>query len=240
MVVQYLSVCPLRGRDYVRALLPSLCAHSDRSARTVAQLLRDGAGWADEADAVLRARGMWWLARSLPPGVARSSEGDDARRDALQGSTLAKAAWFFQEAGDRARVSALLEASLSRCCWAVAAATQAFAGLGIHPAACGPYKALLPTLLDESRSQEDRLLELECALVEAAELLQAVDLDDNRVVDAVLHRCYRTLDTYVGAVQARFAPQPSAGVLRAAAARLAGLITEKSDFPTLPMRCGRS
>lgn len=235
MVVQYLAVCPLRGRDYVRALIPAMCAHTDRSARAVARLLRESAGWADEADAVLRARGMWWVARSPPPPAASPAEHSEGARSELRHeSTLAKAAVFFLAAGDLARVSALLEASLSRCMWAVAAASQAFTGLGIRPTAWGPYRERLSL---QSRGPEDRLLELECALLEAGELLLAASPDEHTAHDKVFSCCYRCLDTYVGAVQSRFEPQSTVAGLRAAASRLAGLITKEDEGgPALPMR----
>lgn len=230
MVVQYLAVCPQRGREAARALLPYLCSHTDRSVMAVAQLLVEEADWADESSALLRARGMWWLARCVSPPLTSSS----GLQSVLIGSTLAKAATFFQAAGDTPRVEALLEASLSRCMWAVASATHAFTGLEIRPTASGPFRPQLPSICDRARSPEDRMAELEGALLEAGELLQAVSADGG--ADSIVERCCRCLDVYVSAVQVRFAPSLDASSLRSAAAQLAGLVTDQPDYPALPAR----
>lgn len=242
VILNYLSVCPMRGKEYARVLLPLVPITSDKSALAVALVLRDSLGLFNEASSLLVARGNWWLRRNPTPPL-RSAAGEwSARERQLRSSTLAKAAYFYQEAGDAARLQAVLESSLSRCMWAVVANSQAFPGLHLLPSACSLYgealrAARLPRVGDSSVPDATNLLELEAALVEAEEVLQAVDTScfDQAVGTSIVALCYQGLRSYSTAVQGRFAA-PSASVLKQSAQELASLVIDPVRGPCVPIR----
>jgi hypothetical protein len=139
--VSYLAICPTRGRDYCRTLLPRRALNTDKSVWELAQYLHAGLGMPEEAASVLIARGSWWLRQtpSLPVrftpdmGTQRQESWEDARERLMTASTLAKAAAFYQAAQDSGRLSALLEASLGRCMAGVRACRVLFPALSLAP-----------------------------------------------------------------------------------------------------------
>lgn len=213
-------------------LLPLVPVHSDKTALSVAQVLRETLGLHAEASALLVARGMWWLRQNtVPPLLSRDT----------YGSTLAKAAYFFQEAGDAARVSVLLEGSLSRCMWAVVRSPQVFPGLHVLPSSGSLYgdrlrAARLPQVGDMSEVP-DNLIELEAALLEAEELLQALDVTcfGESPSQSIVSLSVQSLRGYVTAVRGRF-QAASARTLRRSAQRLASLIIDPESGPCVPIR----
>jgi hypothetical protein len=60
IVVGYLQVCPKRGKEYARVLLPYRRAHTDSAVCAVSHALRTF-GLYSEASAVEASRGSWWL-----------------------------------------------------------------------------------------------------------------------------------------------------------------------------------
>jgi hypothetical protein len=230
----------MRGREFARALLPGLAGQSDRSVRAVALLLSEALGWPEEGRALLRARGMWWLARSSVVPL-RAEQGQ--RELQLHSSRLAKAATFFQEGADWSRLCALIEGSLSRCMWAVRSNPEAFPGLQLTPTPSGSFRDAVRSADAASRTDIDRMLELEGALREAEELLQAVDVDSiapegAEGAVAALGVTYTCLRSYTTAVQARCTQEGSPEGLREAARLLGGLIVvEGARGPALPTRC---
>ena len=216
----------MRGREFSRALLPTLTAGTDSSVRLTAALLRDSMGWELEASALLRARGMWWLARSTAPALTASSS--CPREQLLCSSTIAKAATFFCEAGDAQRVVSLLEGSLCRCMLATVANKRAFRGLSLLPTARGPFEQqLLEALGSVERTEQDHILELEAALLEAEELLSAVEVDranSGDMAEFTIPLAYQCLQVYTNAVQTRFLREASTRDFMEVALQLAGLL----------------
>jgi len=239
VILNYLSVCPMRGKEFARVLLPLVPIASDQTALTVAQTLRESLGLYQEASSLLVARGMWWLRQNPTPPLR--SAGPASREQQLQSSTLAKAAYFFHEAGDASRLHVLLESSLSRCMWAVRANAKAFPGLLLTPSTCSLYGDTLRTPRDTHGQDEQtidagNLLELEAALLEAEELLQAVDVAYLEPSSAQMASMLcQALRSYANAVQGRFLA-PGASVLRQSAQELASLVADPTRGPCIPIR----
>ena len=238
-MLNYLSVCPMRGKEFARVLLPLVPIASDQAALAVAQTLRESLGLNQEASSLLVARGMWWLRQNSTPPLR--SAGPAARELQLQSSTLAKAAYFFQEAGDASRLQVLLESSLCRCMWAVRANAKAFPGLLLTPSVCSLHGEALRAPRDTHGQDEQaidasNLLELEAALLEAEEVLQAVDVACLEPSSAQMaNMLCQALRSYVNAMQGRFLI-PSARVLRQSAQELASLVADPIRGPCIPIR----
>lgn len=210
VVLSYLAVCPMRGKEYARVLLPRSCMPSDKAVLSIAMTMRESLDLPQEAATVLIARGKWW-----------SKQGN-----------AAKAAYFFQEAPDETRLAGLLEESLHRCMCAVIDCHSAFPGLSLVPCAGTPHAR---ASTDAAQSNDTGMQELENALVEAEELLMTVD-SDAAASGTILGLLLKALSVYVQVIQDRFAT--SASSLRGAVQRLAALLIDTSNGPVLPIRWG--
>ena len=231
MIINYLALCPMRGREFARVLLPLMETHSDRSTFAVTAALRGAGVCVDEADALLRARGMWWLTSSPPPPLSLASTPSASTEQLLCSSTLAKAAMFFLTAGDLPRVGALFKGSLARCMWAVVSCTS-FKGLSFCPGNDSLWANDLKSAYlssGEFRTSEDCSLELNAALNEAKELQDALgEATLCGVTD--LHRT--ALVIYTSAIESWIKPSQQGPMSRQAMILLSNLLlTEEFCAP---------
>jgi hypothetical protein len=120
----YLSaeVCPLRGREFVRCLLPRRCVSTDEEVLELSNALIN-TGWPEEAKSVLLCRGMWWWNKYSEMSFS------DEKRKSVCSVLIGKAVQFFALAGEMSMVSRMLEVCWQRLLWTVIDNNPAFPGL---------------------------------------------------------------------------------------------------------------
>ena len=171
----------------------------------------------------------------------KKNTSDDDYNIYLNQSTLAKAAYFFQLSGDISRLEYIIDSSLSRCMLAVRSCEKFFEHLLLFPTLNSLSKPYLRTNLSSSSSsssssslpssntnhsrvntvenENDTVIELEAALIEANDLLLSINFDDdddkytsinsNISTDpySIVTHSYKYLKIYIEAIECRFIPK---------------------------------